>query len=280
MKTLDGIPFDDSLNIYTDGSSFPGKKRAAGVGVHLVWMDETGAENTHDYAPTGWQSATIDEMEIEACTVGLTEALQLFPDLSRCRKAVIFSDSIYVKDNFVRAMNIWPQQGWKGARGVRVENMELWKRLRKVVQSFPIRVEVKWVKGHKTSVHNRAADRLAKQSAAMPFNKPLSVSQTARKWSDQKTVRGCVPVQGQQLKIRIVSTEFKSRADYEYRYEVIDPNDASFKCVDFVRFDQPLSRHKCLLVRLNADRASPRIEQVIEELDQTQMRDAWHKRLV
>jgi ribonuclease HI len=53
VKTLDGIPFDNSLNIYTDGSSFPEKKRAAGVGVHLVWMDETtGAEKTHDYAPT------------------------------------------------------------------------------------------------------------------------------------------------------------------------------------------------------------------------------------
>src|SRR6476661_2361984 len=123
VKTLDGIPYDDSLNIYTDGSSFPAKKRAAGVGVRLVWMDETGAERTHDYAPTGWQSATIDEMEIEACIVGLTEALQVFTDVSRFRKAFVFTDSMYVKENFVRAMNIWPQQAWKGARGVRVENV-------------------------------------------------------------------------------------------------------------------------------------------------------------
>lgn len=275
MKLLDGIPFEDSLNIYTDGSSYPGKQRAAGVGVRLVWIDETGAEKTHDYAPTGWQSATIDEMEIEACTVGLTEALQLFPDLSRFRKAFIFTDSLYVKDNFARAMNIWPQQGWKGSRGVRVENVDLWKRLRKTVESFPLRVDVKWVKGHKTSAHNRMADKLAKQSAGMPFNKPLSVSQTARKWSDQKTDRGCVPMQGQQIKIRIISTEFKSREDYEYRYEVIDPNDPSFKCVDFVRFGQPISRHKCLLVQLNADREIPRIEQVIEELDARRMRKVW-----
>ncbi|MBK0392700.1 RNase H family protein [Ramlibacter algicola] len=65
-----------------------------------------------------------------------------------------------------------------------------------MVHSFPIRVEVRWVKGHKTSAHNRAADKLAKQSAGMPFNKPLSVSQTAKKWSDQKTDRGCVSVEG------------------------------------------------------------------------------------
>lgn len=196
------------------------------------------------------RGARVDEMEIEACIVGLTEALQIFPDVSRFRKAFVFTDSMYVKENFVRAMNIWPQQAWKGARGVRVENVELWKRLRKIVASFPIRVEVEWVKGHKTSVHNRAAAKLAKQSAAMPFNRPLSVSQTASKWSDQKTLRG------------------------------FDPDHASFKCVDFVRFHQPLSRHKCLLVRLNSDRASPRIEQVVEELDPAQMRDAWQKRAV
>ena len=271
VNTLDGIPVEDSLNIYTDGSSFPGKKRAAGVGVHIVWMDDTGAEVTHDYAPTGWRSATIDEMEIEACTVGLTEAIELFPDMSRFRRIFIFSDSMYVTDNFVRATNIWPQQGWKGTRGVPVENIELWKRLRKVVLACPIRVEVRWVKGHKTSVHNRTADKLARQSASMPFNKPFSVSQTTSKWSDRKTVRGCVPIHGQQTKIRIVSTEYKSRAkDYEYRYEVIDPNDKSFKSVDFVRYGQPLSRHKCLLVRLNSDHANPRIEQVIEELDPAQ----------
>jgi hypothetical protein len=44
-------------------------------------------------------------MEIEACTVGLMEALQLFPDISRFRKAFIFTDFMYVQDNFVRAMN-------------------------------------------------------------------------------------------------------------------------------------------------------------------------------
>lgn len=177
---------------------------------------------------------------------------------------------MYVKDNFVKAMNIWPKQAWKGVRGDRVENVELWKRLRKVVQTFPIRVDVKWVKGHKTSVHNKVADKLAKQSAGMPFNKPLSVSNTARKWSDRKTVRGCVPVRGQQVKIRIVSTEFKSRDEYEYRYEVIDRNDACFKFVDFVRFDQPLSRHKCFLVRLSAEQSRPRIEEILEQLDPVQ----------
>ncbi len=82
----------------------------------------------------------------------------------------------------------------------------------------------------------------------MPFNKPLSISQTTSKWSDRKTKRGCIPVRGQELKIRIISTEYKKYArDYEYRYEVIDPTDSSFKDVDFIRHGQLLSRNKCLL---------------------------------
>jgi ribonuclease HI len=268
MKKLDGIPVEDSLNVYTDGSSFPDKKRAAGVGVRVVWVDDAGAEVVHDHAPTGWKSATVDEMEIMACVAGLTEALRLFADMSRFRRIFIFSDSMYVTDNFVKAMNIWPQQGWRGARGVPVENIELWKKLRRIVESCPIRVDIKWVKGHKTSVHNKAADKLAKQSAAMPFNRPLSVSQTAAKWSNRKTVRGCVPVHGQELKIRVVSTEYKKAArEYEYRYEVIDKFDRSFKDLDFVRYAWPLSRHKCLLVRFNSDQANPRIEEVLEELE-------------
>lgn len=263
-----GIHDEDALNIYTDGSSYPDKQRAAGVGVRFVWVNEAGTEEIHDYAPPGWQKATIDEMEIEACIVALTEAPQLFPDMSRFQRVLVFSDSMYVTSNFVKAMKVWPMRKWRGASGVPVENIDLWKRLRKAVQACPIRVDVEWVKAHKSNVHNRAADKLAKQSAAMPFNKPLSISQTTKKWSARKTKRGCIPLRGQEVMIRIISTEYK-RYDkaYEYRYEVIDPTDGSFQDVDFVRYDQILSRNKCLLVRLNSDQGNPRIEEVIAELD-------------
>jgi ribonuclease HI len=263
-----GILDEDALNIYTDGSSYPDKKRAAGVGVRLVWVNEAGSEEVSDYSPTGWQKATIDEMEIEACIVGLQEARRLFPDMSRFRRVLVFSDSMYVSSNFTNATHVWPKRAWRGSTGVPVENIDLWKRLRKEVEACPLRVSVEWVKGHKSNAHNRAADKLAKQSASMPFNKPLSVSQTTRKWSDRKTKRGCVSIRGQELKIRIISTEYKRYArDYEYRYEVIDRADPSLGDVDFIRYQQPLSRNKCLLVRLNSDQATPRIEEVIAELD-------------
>jgi ribonuclease HI len=149
----------------------------------------------------------------------------------------------------------------------------LWKRLRKEVNACSLCVEVRWVKGHKSSLYNRAADKLAKNSAAMPFNKPLSVSQTTRKWSKQKTQRGSVPFDGRTVRIRIISSKYHKYArQYEYRFEVIDPEDPSFGALDFVWYKDVLSRNKCLLVRLNADPGHPRIEQVIEELDPSDYR--------
>lgn len=124
------------------------------------------------------------------------------------------------------------------------------------------------MKGHKSNIYNRAADKLAKQSAAMPFNTPLSISQTTSKWSDRKTLRGCVAFDGRLVSIRIISTEYKKYArEYEYRFEVIDPADPSYKDIDFVRYKHLLSRNKCLLVRLNSDQDRPHIEEVLEELN-------------
>lgn len=77
MVTGLGVPDEDALNIYTDGSSYPNKQRVAGVGIRFVWMNESGDEEIEDYAPVGWQKATVDEMEIEACTVALKEARRL-----------------------------------------------------------------------------------------------------------------------------------------------------------------------------------------------------------
>ncbi len=268
MRTGKGIIDEYALNVFTDGSSFPKKQRAAGVGVCIVWVNENGDEESEEYAPPGWQQATIDEMEIEACIVGLQEAKRFLTQKNDFKRILVFSDSKYVVDNFFKAMHIWPKKKWLGANGMPVENIDLWKRLRKEVSKCPLKVEMEWVKGHKGHKYNRAADKLARQSAEIPFNKPLSHGETTKRWSNRSTRRGCIPVMGQELKIKIVSREYKKKAKvYEYRYEVIDPTDRSFKDLDFVYYDEYLSRNKCIKVRLNNEQRKPFIIEVIEELE-------------
>lgn len=271
MRSGLGIIDEDALNIFTDGSSYPKKQRAAGVGIRLVWVNEAGDEEIQDYAPPGWQKATIDEMEIEACTVGLKEANGTFNDLKRFKRILIFSDSLYVVDNYFKAMNIWPNKKWLGANDMPVKNIDLWKKLKKEVNKCPIHVDLEWVKAHKSNKHNKAADDLAKESASMPFNKPLSHSETTKKWSGRNTKRGCIPVFGQETKIRIVSREHVRKAKTnEYRYEIIDPSDKSFKDLDFIYCDEYLSRNKCYNVRFNKEQKKPFIVDIIEELDCTE----------
>ena len=264
-----GIIDEYALNIFPDGSSYPKKKRAAGIGICIVWVNESGDEEFEEYAPLGWQSATIDEMEIEACTVGLQEANRyLKNNTNSFNRVLVFSDSSYVVNCFIKAMHVWPKKRWLGANGMPVENIELWKRLRKKVNKCPIRVDIEWVKAHKKNKYNRAANKLAQQSAAMPLNKPFTHSVTTKKWSNRSTKRGCVQVIGQEIKIRIISREYKVKAKtYEYRYEVIGPNDRSFKDLDFVFYDEYLSRNKCFQVRFNSEQQKPFILEIVEELE-------------
>ena len=235
-----GIIDEDALNIFTDGSSFPLKKRASGVGIRFVWVNERGDEETNDYAPPGWSSATIDEVEIKAVTVGLVEAQRMFSELTRFRRILVFSDSRYVVDNFKKAMNVWPKRRWRGANGMPVENIELWKGLRRELNHVPIRVDLQWVKAHKSNRHNKAADKLAKESASVPINKPFSVSATTRKWSGRKTLRGCISPKGQLIRIRVISREHIKEAKIgEYRYEVID-RDAPISRMSISRIVRPI----------------------------------------
>lgn len=263
-----GIIDEESLNIFTDGSSYPKKKRAAGVGVRYVWVNDLGNEEIEDYFPAGWQSATIDEMEINACIVALSQTKYIFQDIKRFKRVLIFSDSNYVVNNFSKAMNIWPKRKWRGSNNMSVANIDLWKKLGREVKGCPIRVDIEWVKAHKSNIHNRAADLLAKKSASIPINKPLSLSVTTRKWSDRKTRRGVVPMQGQATKIRIVSRKYiNNDKTFEYRYEIIDPDDKNFKDIDFIYFSTGLSRNKCYQVCFNADQMRPSIDEIIKELD-------------
>jgi ribonuclease HI len=268
MKSGLGIIDEKALNIFTDGSSYHKKQRAAGAGGCLVWVNEDGNEEYEEFVSIGWQKATIDEMEIVACTLGMKEANRFLKKRSQFEKILIFSDSKYVVNNFFKAMNIWPNSKWMGANKMPVANIELWKRLRREVNRCSLNVFIEWVKAHKSNKYNRIADGLAKRSAELPLNKPFSYDETTKKWSDRNTKKGCVPIIGQEIKIRIISREYVNRAKtYKYRYEVIDPNNQSFKDLDFIYYNEYLSRNMCLHVRFNNEQKRPFILEVIEELE-------------
>jgi ribonuclease HI len=60
-------------------------------------------------------------------------------------------------------------------------NAAQWKELLRLAHRTGKTVEMKWVKGHKKSEHNKAVDKLAKQSASVRTGRHLSPVKVRRK---------------------------------------------------------------------------------------------------
>lgn len=103
------------------------------------------------------------------------------------------------------------------------------------------RVEIEYVKGHSKNIHNRAADRLAKQSARNLANMLLRQMTVRRKYTDEQVRQGSVEMKGQKIAIHIITDEYMSKQrEYRYKYEVISPNSKYYPNVDFIYYEQPL----------------------------------------
>lgn len=103
-----------------------------------------------------------------------------------------------------------------------VANAQQWKDLVREIYRVSRRVEFKWVKGHKPSAHNKAVDKVAKNSAKGVLRPPLSVSTVRRKTTANSVERGSVQLIGQRLTIRIITDEYlRVQRCYRYKYEVV-----------------------------------------------------------
>ena len=74
----------------------------------------------------------------------------------------VFTDSTYLKEGITVWINNWEKNNWKTANKKNVKNVDLWKKLKELVQSN--RVEWNWVKGHSEDPMNDLADKLAKKA--------------------------------------------------------------------------------------------------------------------
>jgi ribonuclease HI len=259
---------ENALNIYADGSSLPTPRRG-GIGIRYVWVGDDGYEQTDDHAPPGYKAGTNQEMELQACV----EALRLVRrgktgvPCDRFHRILIHSDSRYVVDNFKTALYYWQSHGWQTKDGAPVENAKLWDELLRESSKAGKRVDFTWVKGHKDSEHNKAADRLARKSAGQGVNDPLHVGVVRRKLTTKQVERGSVVARGQLIRIHVIDDRFLPRQKVSrYRYEVTSKSSADFGKVDFVYSEFVLRSGHDYRVRLNSDPRNPRLVRVFGEV--------------
>lgn len=259
------ITLENTLNIFTDGSS-RNSPRAGGIGIRFVFINSTGEDQIQDFDFDGYKGATNNQMEIYACNKALKQAIK-FEFLPNVSKIVIFTDSLYVVENYKRAMFEWSKTRWLNRDGRPIQNANLWKELNRCIKNIRKMVEIKWVKGHSTSEHNKAADRLAKASSKKPFNKPLSYVSVRRKYTDKKVEIGSVDMNGQRITIRIITSEYLNiQKLWKYRYEVVSKRSQYRGNVDFIFSDHFLSSGHTYFVKVNSFTNNPRIEKIFHEI--------------
>ena len=115
---------DNALIIYTDGSQLS-RPRRGGIGIRLVWCDETGAERRFDDNPSGYRDVTVPLMELKAVIEALKLLLRDPPPVpaSLYEKIVVYSDAIYLVEGHPAAKGFWPRKKWHTRNGAPVENV-------------------------------------------------------------------------------------------------------------------------------------------------------------
>ncbi len=260
-----GLTVEDALNIYTDGSSFQ-SPRVGGIGIRFIKIDSYGNEQTIDFYPPGYKNATNNQMELQACIVALKEVIK--NDLScGVSRIVIYTDSLYVVENIPKAKFKWPNNKWFLDSGQPVLNAESWIELVKLIKKIRKRVEFQWIKGHSKDAHNRAVDKIARQSAKVPINKAISVVKVRRKLTKESVNLGSVRMNSQRLSIRVITSEYlRIQKINKYKYEVIAKASKYNKCVDVIYSELDLKAGHSYYVKLNSDISNPRIEKVFKEI--------------
>jgi len=266
-------PDENTLTVFTDGSSLPAPRRG-GIGVHFVHTDSIGNESYHSLDESGYAGATNNQMELKAVITALTTINsgrlpnEMFEGIT---KIDIYTDSQYVTNNLGAAIYQWPGNGWHTRDGAPVLNADLWKELVKEYKKArrTYHVEVSWGKGHSSSnVHNKTADKLAKQSARKATRILDRAAVVRRKKTRHVTKPGSVEMLGQRLTIRIVGAEPVPLKPHlsRYRYEVMSRASPFFGLIDFAFSTDPMLRpHHTYHVRMGKDQGYPQIVRVFGE---------------
>jgi len=269
-------PLDEGvLTIFVDGSMRESPRRG-GIGICFVWIDADGNESEPwDHALPATAGATNQQMELEAPYQALRLALSSRApfQLEDFHKIEIRTDSLYVKEGVGTAINYWSKNRWTTREGNAVQNVPDWKNLlrmmRRLREEHRLPVNFEWKKGKKGR-HAKAVDKLAKQSSESPSFGRSRTTALRKKVTKEKVDPGSVRMEGQTIAIRIVEARYLGPPHNRtrYRFEVIDEESPYFGKVDFAESELELKRGHMYLVCMNDVPATPRIVDLVEELEE------------
>jgi len=142
--------------IYTDGACVGNPGPGGWAAVILV-------NNKKIEIFGGEKLTTNNRMELTAAIKALEYCESQEGKQPSLKQICIYTDSVYVKEGITIWINNWEKNDWKTKEKKNVKNIDLWKKLKDLVNSK--QVEWKWIKGHSEDPMNELADQLAKRAA-------------------------------------------------------------------------------------------------------------------
>jgi ribonuclease HI len=228
---------DNALNIFTDGSQLSNPRRG-GCGFILVTTDENGEEEIYESRLNGSKGSTNQEMEIKAAVEALKLVLGSRSPVQprRFGRIVVYTDSQFLVDGAGSSVHSWSKQGWNRRGGARLVNTQLWQELLRLRKRSPIPVFFEWRKG-KSSRFTKLVDRLAKESAKRPYDRPPTIRSLAQKNTDEPVDPEFIPL-GEVITIKIVeSMNNRLQRRWRFKYEVVSEGPTSARvatCLDVI----------------------------------------------
>jgi len=258
---------DNALIVYTDGSCLPHPRRG-GFGIRFIFPSCLNLSNAViDFPSISFSNATNNAMELLAVITALKH-IEKLENKNIISRIVVYTDSRYVRDNYMNAIFRWQKNKWMLQNGAPVLNAELWKDFVKIFIRIRKRINIEWVKGHSKNEDNKAVDKIAKKSAKSGIKNQFKVIAVRRKKSPQKVIYGNIVPEGQRLAIRIITSEYLRVQKFnKYQYEVISKKSKYFQCVDVLYTKENMRAGHSYLVSFKSNQKIATLSKVIKEIE-------------
>jgi ribonuclease HI len=270
------VSFDlRALKIYIDGSCRKNPGGTGGFAARIEFpFDCDRPDELLEYR--GYFETTNQRMEVEACIFAHEWILEHGIGLGVSHVQIV-TDSKYVHESYNRSIR-WSKGGWRNSYGRPLDNVDRWKallRLRRKI-GYQVRVEIKLIEGKSTPI-TKAVHRDAKAASLLPseVDRGFRAGKIGRSKNNTGKAAKMFPAAGEELVIRVYKTESVNREEQKIKFQTFSEEKLDFfdKYTAYAdsSIGNALHRQNVYRVRMNNVPQYPRIEEILEELEESDL---------
>lgn len=129
------------INIYLETSIRGVRKGIGWYGYLLEYIDQKGKLHTlHDFKR---------EIGVTPNMLTLIAFCAALNRIGKDSEITVFTESGYLRENYMKWLQVWKENGWKTARGEEVKNLKLWQQVDELTARHVVRFDTEYHHGYK-----------------------------------------------------------------------------------------------------------------------------------